>query len=503
MRSKFQAFNLFSALTEAEFREFRSIVRHSGKKDSFQKEALVEALYKHYPDYSEPSKLYHNLRRKLYPVDKIIKVSLDKQEKKSISNFRRLMSDTVKLLRTFLVLKSLEKREMEFQWLLFDTLLERKLIDESFLVLRSLEKKLHERMQGDSSAFYWKMQIDELKYLWIEKSRASRKYQFHFDEYLFHLDNYYIINKIKFSCQAVLEDRIREKEPVNNFLLEEILEGSAAGRFQKGNFALKMYRLLLLMFLKKDNSAYFEEWKSLLPEAKKKLSEQDWNDIKALMSNFFIAKINQGDFSYRIKLFKYYQKIDEEGLLAEGGRISAAMLKNVISTAAQIRELPWAEERLKRYLGLMVPKDSRQAMKNFLEGTIAFYGGNYRLAQYFLLVGTRGTKGIDKFTQYDRDTLLLRAYYELSEEEEFGIIFIRILKRLKSDKQINRNHKTRYKNFISYCNRLFSIKMNIKYDPESNMKKLQKLQTEISQERSTFHKDWLSDQIATITYQFH
>ncbi len=450
-------------LTHSEMRQLCLFVQSPFHNRDPLVRKLVEYLFSLSPKYTD-----HALNRKiifsqLFPGDPY--------DEKRLSY---IVSATLKLMEDFLFIRE-KKKDAFDKTLALLRFYSRNKLDKHFHSVEQKARKLSEKMDWpDAGYFYNLYRLNEVLNERFEQTR-KRVYDESLQSLMDHLDRFYVLNKLKYSCEMINRKAAVSGE-YEMRLLDEIL--SLAQRDPALDYpSLTAYYHVLQMLKDPDKVDAFKSLRQLLQQYAARFPVQEARDLYTYALNYCIIQINKGETGYLETVFALYREMLEKKIIFIDGEISPWSFKNIVSVALRLEQLEWAESFVSRYIRYLAPTFRPNAYAYNMASIM------YRRQQYkkalLLLQQVRFT---DIYYSLDTRSLLLKIYYELNEREAllnhletFRVYLIR-------NKLISDNMRRVYQNQVRWLRRLLRTR---------SVEKTKWLLSELEQTGQVADKSWL------------
>ncbi len=437
--------------------EMKEFSKYMESNTSFRKTGGVFAMFnylkKHHPEF--PAK----------KIDKeVVHKKIFKGEKKFNRRFFDLMSQLYKTLEDFLVLKKLEEKEIERNFLLLEVLKERKLDNLFFLKINSIEKEWEKNPPPGIEQLHNEYKLAYACFMHPQYStlpnspigpdsllKEIEKYYFslklYYNVLLTNRGNYYINNN-KEEFTALLNNSL-----VTNHTIPQV----------------QIYALLLKAY--KEN--HFKEYKTLkkhFVDNLKFYTKYEKRDILILLEGYCIKDyyINKNIESLK-NLFNIYQYGIEHKLYIEDGYIESNNFINIVNVACSIKELDWANNFIKQNNQFLQLEEQSDIIA-LCSAIVSFNKEDYE--QVLTILST--VKFQDANYAIQARGFLLKTYYEL--DYEYEELFFNLVKSfsiyLNRNKLISENIKIANLNFIKFINKLQLIKNDSPQNIENLLKEM-------------------------------
>lgn len=335
----------------------------------------------------------------------------------------------------------------------------------------------------------------------IEKSLASQAVgdeNFHFNQYLLHLeqynftanrsgktppdlnrilqelDHFYIANKLKQACNALSHQRLFKYE-YEVALLDALLDHIRTTDLLQVPVIAVYYHSY--MTLTSEDEKHFYALRGKIMEHIDLFDEENQRSIFMLAINYCIRQLNQGQNEYLREVFELYRQALEAGILLENAQLSHLTYKNIVSAALKLGEFSWTERFLSDYCSALPPA-FRESSFAYNKAQFFFAKGAFQNALRLLLP----VSSEDLFTQLDTRVLMIKCCFELGDSDavEYQLDNFRQLLRRK---KLMTYHHQHYSSFVDFSRALVLGKNGAA------------LRAEIAEAETLAEKDWLLKQL--------
>ncbi|MEO0778898.1 MAG: hypothetical protein AAF146_20180, partial [Bacteroidota bacterium] len=276
------------------------------------------------------------------------------------SKLEKLMSQLYGLVRRFLVFEQIQAGMTESRELLhlLDALAERRMGPQFNLVHKKL-KTLSREQPADSSQYFYEYFSLEKKVIDFQMIDNNRRTDLQLPELHFHLDAYYLLQKLEMACQLLTRHVFIVPTDYGNRLhyLDLLIAELDDAHRQMPIIALYLgaYRLLKSL-VEQDTEEYFEQFNELLDRHRSAISRQQESILQTLNRNYILHKYQKVSHDYLPQVFHTYRKHLEAGLLYRDGLILPSLFSNIVSLGLRQGEIKWVfrfiQEHRDRLLGL-------------------------------------------------------------------------------------------------------------------------------------------------------
>ena len=417
--------------------------------------------------------------RKAHMIDKLELWEKVNDKSKFISlKYARILSDFTKVLEKFLLIEYMSAHETERALGLVKIYNERGLSACIPPLLKVAEENIQKRVYRDGEFYLSQYLIDEQRNIFIENldRRDSEK---HLTQTMLSLDNYYIIQKLKYYASSLHYQKFLNQSIAISFS-EDVLRFAESEPFVKIPL-IKIYLCIIHTLQEKDGPKAFEQLKKSLAEYASLFPNEESEQLYAFAVNYCIRMINKGELDYLQKVFSLYKQMLAEGLLTYKGSMSPWEFKNIVTVALRAKELKWAVAFIEEQ-SQHVPMRDRENAYTFNMARYAFAARDFD--KVLDLLGS--VEYDDVFYQLDAKATLMKTYYELGEYQPLLSLKESFRMLLSRKKLISETQQHVYGNFVRYTLKLFQV-------DDRDKAKLRVLKKEIDSAKQLADKGWILD----------
>lgn len=223
--------------------------------------------------------------------------------------------------------------------------------------------------------------------------------------------------------------------------------------------------------LKTNQQSYYFQLTDLLKTDSEILPESDLRAFFIVANNFCSKKIKEGNEEYYSYMYEQFKMMDQYNLIVEENFVQVGTLKNIITIGCKVSEYDWALTMIEKYKN-SIQKQYRLSVYHFNTGAIAYYQKQYDKAlNHFIKVDK-----VNLAYNIDCRIMILKCHYELDTEYDERAMrrFVLAERYIQSNKELVKNDKKAYKNFIRFLLNLYRIKHKAtRMTPESILSKIE------------------------------
>ncbi|MFT7588132.1 MAG: hypothetical protein ACI959_000338 [Limisphaerales bacterium] len=428
-------------LNSAEWRKFLSMTRSSFYCSNTELASFIEVLHNFRDNWESPQLEKHIFYEQFLPGSKFVARKLFD-----------LRNAAVKLLEELWIRQNIEAREARTALDLANTFAQKGLIKDFESQGREVDSLI---TSNNSENLLISYQLEKLRdgLFGQQNTRLiDRSLQKRMDL----LDEYYLIEKLRGSCEMLNRNRILQ-EPYELKLIGTLRnEINQADYLEKPRIKLwqGVYNLLLQDEGQQPFNLLIEDFEANTSE----LSNREIKEIYAYAQNYCIRKANAGHEDWLLNLFELYKQGLRKEILIEENKVSESTFKNIVTVALRLKEFNWAKEFIEQYTKL-IPSNSRKNAATYNMANYHYAMGKHEKAMVLL----REVEFNDVFYDLGAKTMLLKIYFEEEEYELLKSIVAAFRIYLKRNKTISAAQKTAYRNLINLTLQLASVKNKLAY----------------------------------------
>ncbi|MFK7925850.1 MAG: hypothetical protein AB8H47_28130 [Bacteroidia bacterium] len=406
-------------------------------------------------------------------------------------------SNLYKLLKRFLAQKAYENDDSSTALYLLTALRERKLSKSFEIEQKKLESGLAEQQQRSADYHHTQFQ-KEAEANGMYGQQYLRLPDPHLQAKIDHLDRYYLLIKLKESCEMRNRERILNT-PYQRHLLPEIRSFLAANpQWMEEDPPMAIYALILqLQDAEEANTpdlATLDRLLDLLAQNYQLVSEHEARGMYKHAQNYCIRNVNLGAEGFRERLFAIYQQGLSNQLLLPADTLAPTDYQNIALTALRLEKLDWARSFAEEYHHKLVAAGRNNAYQMVLAHIYSAEGRNSDAIQLLQTV-----QFSDIAFQLNARMLLFQLYYEQQSWEaalyhlEAFSIFVR------RNKQIPNPRRKAYSNQLKFSRKLILLAEKAKkWGGEEFHKETESLHRQLQHTSQLVNRNWLVGKLMTI-----
>jgi hypothetical protein len=344
-----------------------------------------------------------------------------------------------------------------------------------------LKKEGYQNARYHFSAY----QIESQSSIYLEQTTHKDRELEHSNLADFHLDCFYIIQKLWHYIGLLMLKYVRYNE-AELHLFPDFLHHIANSKFMEVP-TIRVYYNIVLVFLYPEEEHHFYDLKKLLDEQGRYFTKEELQKIYVTAQNYCAYKINAGNINYYRELFNINKTLIDKSLILSEGEIAPGNYKNIITVGLMVDESSWVESFIQQY-SQYLPKANQDNDLNYNLAKVYFHEKNYdkviaqlREVEYKNLIYSLGGK-----------LMLLKTYYELKELNALDSLIDSFRIYLHRNQNISRDVRQQYLNVLRFVRKL---PLEKSYDKTA----LQKLKQQIESCKALAAKQWLLEKVAAMS----
>ncbi len=419
--------------------------------------------------------------------ERIFQQVISKEESFDRQKLKDVMSNLSKIIEQFLTNKKLEERAVIETTLLAESFRDRKM-DTLFFNTINRAITLANKEPIPSKHLY----LSELNYKFYDHPHANQnaepqRHKVYLKETIDHLDTFYIINKLKYSCEVLIRQRIynetwEDPEFKNklNFFIEHMANDALP--------LIKAFRIAAKTLLNPTEQGYWT-FKNYCKKHKEAIRPEGITLFRLLTNVLFSVKIKNGRL---VEFFDLYKFGLDEDFLVHSNYMNVDDFNNIIHISYRLGEFKWAENFITNYIDYLPGHKERINIEKFYKSYIYF--GQQK---YLTVIDTlEEIKYVDFSYGIRKHVLMLKSIYELRNTEDtiFELKSSCITYRgylYRNRKRIGKSIKVANENFIKILLRIYEA-------PYIDVQK-QDLLAELAEVEGAIVEDtWLKEKIIAL-----
>lgn len=316
-------------------------------------------------------------------------------------------------------------------------------------VMRETEKLMESNPFEDASKHYNEFLLYEIRNHHFDRLK-ERRHDDSLQKAIDNLDIYYLIIKLKHSCEIVNRQRFSSSTYELRFM-NEILQYLEANPHEQVP-ALACYYHIYRMLTDPENETWFRKLRQLLDEHSAHFPDSEAKDMYDYALNYCIIRINEGKQEFLNEVFLIYQTLLDKELLFIEKTLSPWSFKNIVVVALRLKQYKWAEDFIERYKNRISPEFRSNAYA-YNRAYVHFHRKQYEQALLML----QSVEFTDIYYSLDTRSLMLKIYFELDELEALRSHLSAFRLFLQRNKLVSESMRTVYINQIRFIQRILRL----------------------------------------------
>ncbi|MEN0049962.1 MAG: hypothetical protein AAF806_23065 [Bacteroidota bacterium] len=398
------------------------------------------------------------------------------------ARFRKYVSDLLRLTEGYLAQKFYENNPVTASYGLIKAVERKKLkilYKSAIKNARFLSKKY---INLSADYFYQQYKIEDY-YFEVAEFEANIKQKFNYEEIMYNLDQFYLVEKLRLYCGILSWKRISTFDYDVSFIDEVI-------NFVKDNFDkvapnVEIYYRIHLTYAETDNEENYNILKKLLNLHSLSFPQEEAYHLYLQLINYCTKKIRQGHSAFYNEIFSLYKNMIDNNLIYEEDMIAPATFRNIITVSTRLKEFKWAEDFIHQNKNCL-PTSQRENLVTFNLARLYFAQKKYDKVIELL----REVEYSDITLSLQSKSFLLMTYYDIDEYEPLEFLLESFRVYLNRHKEIPKHRVDYHKNLIKFTKKLTKI---IPGDKTAVAKIKQEIET-----TEGFRVKWLEEKIAEL-----
>ncbi len=440
----------------------------------FNKSEKLQLLFDHIYQYHK--------RTNSFPNTKLIWKKIYRTEAYNKRRMEALQTDLNKLAEGFIAYQDFREgnKGLNYKLHLLRAARKRELDKVFSLTQKTIDKQLAKLSWKTPDQLYFEyLLLLEIDYMNMEKSNTPRNLNGMIEK----LIESFVLNLLYKYCTLFNRKRI-----INLKLSVESVDPLLT-YLNSTDFShippILLYKKLLLSLLEPHKEPLFRAFVEQMDLLIDTLPEEQLYVLSIFRLNWLSKKINDGYSEYQQETFNFYLLLlEKDRILTPEGILRLGSFKNIITSALRLGKLDWAEKFIHQYKNKL-PEHSQEASYRYNMAAIHFAREEFRAAVELV-------KEVKfNFLPYNlnKESLLLKSYYELGAIEDMTRVSNRFDKYIRNNKQISKEIQFQYLNFIKYIKKISKIE-------RGNQLKINILEKELQKQKQVFHIAWFYQKLA-------
>ncbi len=395
---------------------------------------------------------------------------------------RRICSDLTQMALNYLAFKEYKNQPLLTETYMLNATNTPKLDKHFNGILRKAKARQRDLKSRNTAFHYNNFQIEHSCHKNLEYLGKKRKDFSNFVNADYHLDCFYILQKLKNYCDLLGYKNIISVD-LDLTLFPSFLDYVKESKYME-EAAIKAFYLVTEMLMDTEEEKFYYELKKILHQRFEEFSYEDLKLLYTHLRNYcIISKINMGQTEYFRELFDLYKEQVKSGIIIQDDLISAQNYKNIITVALHIKEFEWVENFIQIYTDKL-PIDNQDNDRNYNLAKVYFHQQEYskvieqlREVEYKNVIYSLGGK-----------LMLMKTYFELKEFLALDSLVDSFRIYLRRNGKIPKEVKQQYMNVVRFTKRLSTVQSR-------DQVALVKIKTQVLNCKGLAAKKWLMEKI--------
>jgi len=403
--------------------------------------------------------LFHTYLKKIapdFPEKKLHRAILLKTIYPNQEVEERRLDDAIYYLlkhaENFLKLSKLEQQEHTGNLLLLEELMNRKLEKNYRIYRKKAQQILENKKQKDGQHYLFQYQLSAIDYQYFIAQKI-RQTDASLQKSLNHLDEFYFFNKLKSSCEILVNKEVVPED--YNLSFTEEVAAYLSKRMEVISPVTKIYLIAYRLLSEEHAEQHFQQLTELLLLYDQDISANEKNNTYLFAINFCVLQMKKNNnVSYYVnQCLQLYMKGIEQRFLYQNNYLSPWTFKNVVKLGFNLKRYEWTEDFIKTYHSHLETAFQDDAY-NYNLADLHYRKQNYNEALSHLMQ----VQFSDIFYNLGAKTMLIKIYYETNEEEALLSMIASFTIFLKRNQKIAPNYRQTYLNFVSLAHKILRAK---------------------------------------------
>ncbi len=397
--------------------------------------------------------------------------------------FRKLVSDLLKLVESFMAQQIYEENPLHQATYLIEAVGKRK-IEQLYNSTMRTARRLSEKQEYKPASYYFYQYQIEKNYYDLTRTKFKRDERTNFEEIINNLDWFYLAEKLKYNCN-ILSQKTLVSHDYSLLFIDEIIE-----HIYKYNYdqipPIAIYFQIYLMLSDFEEEKHFQNLKKLIETHITEFPQDDASYIYNYAFNYCIRKVNRGKGYFMKEFFELYQYALKEDVILVNGELSPWHFKNIVLAALRLGKYVWVKKFIKDY-SVKLPETMRENALSFNLAQLYFYKKDYDNVKSML----QEVEYEDLSYNLNSKSFLLMTYYETDDFEPLESLLESFKVYLNRHKDIPESRRNLYMNLIRFVKKLTRLMPGDK-------KAIETIKKEVDETKGIASEKWLKEKIAEL-----
>ncbi|PSR13895.1 MAG: hypothetical protein DA408_14995 [Bacteroidetes bacterium] len=396
------------------------------------------------------------------------------------------MSSLKKLFHSYLAQQHYEAQPFSEDIFLLESTFENNQFDLLKNRAKNLEKKLKNYPTKDKE--YYRTQFNYLNVMaYYHTQHEDRSKSGLLQELNDQLDRYYLLEKLKLSCELTANQILMNSHFDFSFLVEVLTYYQQEKERFSQDKTIRLYYTILMSLREENEPIHYHNLKQMLREETDNFSLADQIALYSYANNYCVRQINKGIRVFQKELFELYQEGLRTELILSNGLLNEWNYKNITVLGCILEEFQWTAYFLETYKEKL-PVNRQENSYNYNMAHLYFSTQRFSEALDHLLL----VRFSDIKYHLSYNNLLLATYYSLGDTEALLSLIETFRIYVIRNRKMTVDLKKQYTNFLRFAKKLTLIKQQPRhYGVVDKEKKFARLYLQIQQSSNLVNRYWL------------
>ena len=362
--------------------------------------------------------------------------------------FRKLSSDLLKLVESYLAQQEYEKNPLHQATYLIEAVSNSKMGKLYSSTMRTARRLSKQQYFKSAKYYFYQYQI-ELNFFELLDSDLNRGDKSNFEDIINNLDFFYLAEKLRWYTSTLSRQNVINYE-YNLLFIDEII-----AHIKKYNYdetpPVAIYYQIYLTQKEAENEEHYFKLKELLEKHSLFFPLKEAYEIYSHAINYCISKINQGRDRFLLEFLEINEDLIAKGILIDG-ILSPWRFQNIVIVGLRVGKFEWTENFINTYKD-KIPEAYRENAVTFNLARLYFYEKKFEEVISLL----QAVEYEDISYNLNSKSLLLQAYYETDEIEALYSLLDSYRVYLNRHKDIPQKRRKNHYNLITFLKKMSKV----------------------------------------------
>ncbi|MEY4936098.1 MAG: hypothetical protein RIS64_2457 [Bacteroidota bacterium] len=401
------------------------------------------------------------------------------------TRFRKLCSDLLELVESFLAQQIYDHSDVQQAAYLLEAVSKKRLDKLYHTCIRQARLASRQQPYKDAKYYYGKFLLEKNFYD-MQESEMNREDKTNIEEMINHLDYFYLTEKLRLYC-TMSSRKTLVSHDYKLLFIDEIIEHIGKYKAQYEEIPIiAIYYHILLTQIDMENTSHYFKLIELLDKYHTRFSPEELYKMYISALNYCTKRVNKNDKLFLTVFHDLYKVLLKKEILFYGTptmELSPWHFKNVVLIANRLEEYTWTENFIKEYQHKL-PKELRESAVSYNLANVYFNKKQYDKVQNLL----QTVDYQDLTYSLGSKTMLMIIYYERDEFEALDSILKSFQTYLNRHKDIAETRRLQYLYLIKFVKRMMKIMPGDK-------KAVEQLKQEVLEANTTASQKWVLEKL--------